>query len=131
MSFVRTLPPSPSFESEGLKGYQFPHLRNQDLEIYLLDVWAGHDYFIISKQLTRVYYILEGSGHFTIDNTKYPVRPGMLVEVPPNIEYSYSGAMKIILISHPRWFNGNEIKTKKNPDVIRPLRRRVFPRLGG
>ncbi len=132
MSYVRTLPPSPSFEMEGLKGYQFPPLKDQDLEIHFLDVLTGHDSFVISKQLTRVYYILEGRGNFTIDNTEYAVEPGVLVEVPPKTEYSYSGTMKIILISHPRWFKGNEVETKKNPDVYRgSLWRRVFPKLGG
>jgi hypothetical protein len=45
----------------------------------------------------------------------------MLVEVPPNIEYSYSGSMKLLLIGNPRWFKGNEEVTKKNPDVFSGL----------
>ena len=42
----------------------------------------------------------------------------MLVEVPPKVEYSYSGTMKLLAISKPRWFSGNDTVTKWNPDVI-------------
>ena len=117
MSYILTLPSLPSFTLKGMKGYQFQSLRNKELDIYILDIEKGHDTFIISKNITRIYYILEGRGYFTIENQKYDVEPGMLVEVPPNIEYSYSGAMKIVLISNPRWFKGNEEVTRKNPDV--------------
>jgi len=46
------------------------------------------------------------------------VAPGLLVEVPPGVEYSYSGSMKIFLVSHPRWFEGNEQTTRNNPEVV-------------
>jgi mannose-6-phosphate isomerase-like protein (cupin superfamily) len=101
-----------------LAGYEFQPLRDQDIAVHLLDVHKGHDTFIISEALTRIYYIIEGTGVFTIDNQKYDVVPGLLVEVPPGIEYSYSGSMKIFLVSHPRWFEGNERMTKLNPDVV-------------
>src|SRR5206468_7647628 len=48
---------------------------------------------------------------------------GMLVEIPPRVEYSYSGKMKLICISKPRWFSGNDKYTKWNPDVVQA----VFP----
>ena len=85
---------------------------------------------MISKKITRIYYILEGEGYFTIDNHKYDVRPSMLIEVPPNVEYSYSGKMKLLLIGNPRWFKGNEVVTKKNPDVFATMPiRRFFSKL--
>ena len=122
MPYVYTITASsPCFTGKGLKGYQFGPLRNQEVEIHFVDVVKGHDTFFISKRLTRLYYVLEGKGYFTIENQKYDVEPGMLVEVPPNIEYSYSGSMKLLLIGNPRWFKGNEEVTKKNPDVYRGL----------
>lgn len=39
--------------------------------------------------------------------------------MPPGVEHSYSGLMKLFLVSHPRWFAGNERTTRKNPDVVR------------
>jgi AraC-like ligand binding domain len=117
MSYVLTASSSPSFALKGLAGYEFQPLKHQDIAVHYLDVHDGHDTFMISKVLTRLYYIIEGTGVFTIDNQKYDVAPGLLVEVPPGVEYSYSGSMKILLVSHPRWFQGNERTTRKNPDV--------------
>jgi mannose-6-phosphate isomerase-like protein (cupin superfamily) len=117
MSYLLTIPSSPSFVMRGLNGYQFHPLANQQLDVYVLDVHAGHDTFIVSKTLTRVYYVLEGRGVFVIENHRYDVEAGLLVEVPPGVEYSYSGVMKLLAISNPRWFKGNDQETRRNPDV--------------
>ena len=42
----------------------------------------------------------------------------MLVEIPSKVEYCYSGKMKLIVLSTPRWFAGNDKFTKWNPDVV-------------
>jgi mannose-6-phosphate isomerase-like protein (cupin superfamily) len=118
MAYVLAASSSPSFALKGLAGYEFQALKHEDIAVHLVDVYGGHDTFMISKVLARLYYIIEGTGVFTIDNQKYDVTPGLLVEVPPGVEYSYSGSMKILLVSHPRWFEGNERITRKNPDVV-------------
>jgi mannose-6-phosphate isomerase-like protein (cupin superfamily) len=118
MSYVLAASSSPSFALKGVMGYEFQPLKEQEIAVHLLDVHKGHDTFQISKALTRSYDIIEGTGVFTIDNQKYDVVPGLLVEVPPSVEYSYSGSMKILLVSHPRWFEGNERTTRMNPDVV-------------
>jgi mannose-6-phosphate isomerase-like protein (cupin superfamily) len=118
MSYVLAASSSPSFILKGMAGYEFRPLKDDDFAVHLLDVKEGHDTFMISKALTRIYYIIEGTGAFTIDNQRYDVAPGLIVEVPPGVEYSYSGSMKILLVSHPRWFAGNERMTRNNPDVV-------------
>jgi mannose-6-phosphate isomerase-like protein (cupin superfamily) len=118
MSYVLAASSSPSFTLKGMAGYEFQPLKDEDFAVHLLDVQKGHDTFMISEALTRIYYIIEGAGVFTIDNQKYDVVPGLVVEVPPGVEYSYSGSMKILLVSHPRWFEGNERMTRNNPDVV-------------
>ena len=119
MSYVLAVSSAPSFTLTGMAGYEFRPLKDEDFAVHLLMVHRGHDTFMISKALTRIYYIIEGTGAFTIDNQKYDVAPGLIVEVPPGVEYSYSGSMKILLVSHPRWFEGNERMTRNNPDVVR------------
>ena len=116
-SYVLRLPTSPSYVGRGLRGFQFKPLQNQELDVHFVDVKTGHDTFLISKKITRIYYVLDGHGHFTIGDQNYEVEPGVLVEVPPKLEYSYSGTMKLLLIGTPRWFEGNEEFTKRNPDV--------------
>jgi len=118
MLYTHSLPSSVSFTGKGLFGYTFGPLNQRDLEIYYIKVEKGHDFFMISKKITRIYYILSGSGYFTIGNEKYDVQDGMLVEVPPKVEFCYSGKMTMIGISKPRWFGGNDRPTKWNPDVV-------------
>src|SRR5271169_4069764 len=119
MQYVYSLPTLTSFDGKGLFGYTFGPLKQNDLEIYYIEVEKGHDTFMVSKKITRTYYVLCGSGYFTIADRRYDVSPGMLVEVPPKVEYSYSGKMKLIAVSKPRWFSGNDTHTKWNPDVVR------------
>jgi chemotaxis methyl-accepting protein methylase/mannose-6-phosphate isomerase-like protein (cupin superfamily) len=118
MQYLYSLPTSVSFTGKGLFGYTFGPLNQKDLEILYIDVEKGHDTFIVSKKITRVYYILDGKGYFIIGGHKYDVNAGMLVEVPPKVEYSYSGKMKLLTVSKPRWFSGNDKITKWNPDVV-------------
>ncbi len=117
-SYQLNIPASPSFTGKGLTGYTFDGLKNRRLEILFADVEKGHDTFMISRKITRIYYVVEGNGFFTIDGEKLDVYSGMLLEVPPKVEYSYSGNMKLIIISNPPWHEGNDIFTKPNPDVF-------------
>src|SRR3974377_582185 len=118
MPYVYSLPTSASFTGKGLLGYAFGPLNQKDLDVCYIEVEKGHDTFMISKKIARTYYVLRGTGYFTIDNHKYDVVPGVLVEVPPRVEYCYSGKMTLILFSRPRWFRGNDTQTKWNLDVV-------------
>jgi mannose-6-phosphate isomerase-like protein (cupin superfamily)/SAM-dependent methyltransferase len=118
MPYIYSLPALTSFDGKGLFGYTFGPLKQKDLEVYYIEAQKGHDTFMVSAKITRTYYVLMGSGYFTIADRRYDVNPGMLVEVPPGVEYSYSGEMKLIALSKPRWFAGNDTHTKWNPDVV-------------
>src|SRR5271167_5266096 len=118
MPYVYSLPTSASFTGKGLLGYTFGPLNHKDLEVYYVEVEKGHDTFMVSKKITRIYYVLSGNGYFTIGDHKYDVSSGRLVEVPPNIEYCYSGKMTLLAFSKPRWFSGNDTFTKWNADVV-------------
>ncbi len=117
LPYVFTRPASASFTGKGLLGYSFYPLC-QDADVYYIESEKGHDTFMVSKKITRTYYVLSGSGHFTIDDIRYDVGPGMLVEVPPKVEYTYSGKMTLIGFARPRWFSGNDTHTRSNPDVV-------------
>jgi SAM-dependent methyltransferase len=118
MAYIHSLPPIPSFDGKGLFGYTFGSLQQKDVDVYYIVVDGGHDTFMISRKITRIYYVIEGGGYFTIDHKEYNVGSGMLVEVPPKVEYSYSGRMKLIAFARPRWFAGNDTHTKWNRDAI-------------
>jgi len=118
MPYVYSLPTTVSFTGKGLLGYAFGPLRQRDLDVYYVEVEKGHDVFMISKKITRTYYVLAGTGYFMIDSHKFDVYPGVLVEIPPRVEYCYSGKMTLLAFSRPRWFRGNDVFTKWNPDVV-------------
>ncbi len=115
---IYSRPTLPSFHGRGLYGYTFGPLKQRDLEIYYVEVQKGHDTFMVSKKITRTYYVCEGSGYFTIGGVRYDVSAGMLIEVPPQQEYSYSGQMTLLTLSIPRWYSGNDTHTKWNPAVV-------------
>jgi hypothetical protein len=117
MPYTYSLPKLTSFTGVGLHGYSFGPLRQKDLDIYYIESEKGHDTFMVSKKITRTYYVLSGHGYFTINSRRYDVCSGVLVEVPPKVEYSYSGKMTLIAFARPRWFSGNDTHTKWNPDV--------------
>jgi len=117
LRYVYTLPVSEPFTGKGLLGYAFGPLR-QNIDVYYIEVEKGHDTFMISKKISRIYHVLAGSGYFTIDGVKYDVCPGVIVEVPPKVEYSYSGKMTLIGFATPRWFRGNDTHTRWNRDVV-------------
>jgi SAM-dependent methyltransferase len=118
MSYTYSLPTAVSFRGKGMFGYTFGPLRQKGLEIYYIEAEKGHDTFMVSRRIARTYYVLSGSGHFTINDQRYPVEAGILVEVPPRTEFSYSGKMTLLCLSIPRWFSGNDRFTKWNPDVF-------------
>ena len=91
MRYLYSLPTSPSFTGKGLSGYTFGPLNQKNLEICYIEVEKGNELFMASKKYSRIYYVIRGSGHFTIDKREYDVCSGMLVEVPPKVEYCYSG----------------------------------------
>lgn len=110
------LPSEPTFAQKGLKGFRYP-LQTKDYEVYLVEVSKGHDDYIISEKITHTYYLLEGAGFFDIKGENRELKAGELIEVPPGVEYTYSGQMKLLLVMSPPWFEGNEKITKKNPAV--------------
>ena len=115
---VHSLPATPAFKGRGLLGYNFAPLAQKDLDLYYVEVEGGHDTFMISKRITRTYYILSGAGYFTIDGRRHDVAPGMVVEVPPKVEYSYSGQMRYVAFCTPRWRSGSDQHTRWNEDVV-------------
>ena len=117
-AYTYSLPTAVSFTGKGLLGYAFGPLNRKDVDVYYIEVEKGHDTFMISRKITRTYYVLAGTGYFTIDGQKYGVRPGALVEVPPRVEYCYSGKMTLIAFARPGLFSGNDTHTKWNPDVV-------------
>lgn len=118
MPYIYTLPAFESFRGKGLFGYSFGALEQKDLEVLYIVSEAGHDTFMICRGVTRTYYVLAGNGSFTIDGRVYTVSPGVLVEVPRGIEYSYSGRMTMLGFCKRHRFHRKDTWTRWNRDVV-------------
>src|SRR5580658_5308689 len=86
MPYIHPLPKATAFTGTGLEGYSFGPLQT-DLDVYYIESQKGHDTFINSKKIVRIYYVLSGMGYFTISNRRYDVSRGVLIEVPAKVEY--------------------------------------------
>ena len=118
MPYIYPLPTSVSFRGKGLFGYSFGRMHNKDLEVLYVESETGHDTFMICKGMARVYYILAGHGSFTIEGRDYQVSPGLLVECPGGVEYTYSGRMTMLAFCQRQWFRRKDKFTKWNPAVV-------------
>lgn len=118
MPYLYELPVLVSFRGKGLFGYSFGPMQQKDVEVLYVESETGHDTFMVCRGLVRTYYILAGSGCFTIDGRVYDVGTGMLIEVPSGVEYSYSGRMRMLVFCKQRWFHRKDKWTKWNRDVV-------------
>jgi chemotaxis methyl-accepting protein methylase len=118
MPNVYKLPASVSFRGKGLFGYSFGSMNQKDLEVLYVESETGHDTFMILRGVTRTYYVLAGSGSFTFDGHEHKVSSRDLVEVPPGVEYAYSGRMTMLAFCRRGWFARKDKFTRWNPDVV-------------
>ena len=95
--YIKKCPQEPSFGQEGLNGYSY-NINNTSLSIDVEDVYKGHEKYCTSLVSTIIYYVISGSGTFKIDNQKYDVIEGDVIEIPKNTEFVFAGKMKLLLI---------------------------------
>jgi len=118
MPYLYKLPTSVSFRGKGLFGYSFGQMQQKDLEVLYIESKTGHDTFMILRGVTRTYYVLSGSGSFTIDGHQHSASPGDLIEVPPGVEYCYSGRMTMLAFCRTGRFHRRDKFTRWNQDVV-------------
>lgn len=57
----------------------------------------------------RIYYILEGTGYFIINDERIEVEPTDVIIVPRNTVYDYFGKMKLFLVHTPAYCYDAEV----------------------
>ncbi|RXA20454.1 cupin domain-containing protein [Methanosarcina sp. MSH10X1] len=63
----------------------------------------GHTEEFLHEKSDFIYYILEGSGVWTIDDREYEARAGDVVVVPAGKRFWFRGNLKQICITAPAW----------------------------
>ncbi len=112
MNYIKKKPKKPTFSQKGLDGFMY-NLEDKNLEVYYTNSRKGHDDFVIANTFSHIYYVLSGKGIFIINNKKYKVRKGMLVEIPPKVEFAHSGKMEFLEIINPP-FDAKNIKITRS-----------------
>lgn len=64
---------------------------------------VGKQKFGYSKERDAVYYVLEGSGEFFIEDEKFTVEKGDLVFIPKGVKYKDSGRLTLLSVSVPKF----------------------------
>ena len=108
MEYIYKLPNEPSFIQNGLNGFSY-EITNKNISIDIEDVYKGHEKYCKSLVSTFIYYVLDGTGIFKIENNKYNVVQGDVIEIPSNTEFVFAGKMKLLLIMNPDFNKDNEI----------------------
>jgi ADP-ribose pyrophosphatase YjhB (NUDIX family)/mannose-6-phosphate isomerase-like protein (cupin superfamily) len=60
------------------------------------------------------YYIIDGSGEFTINGQTHPVKTGDLIVIPPGNIFTWRGHLKMLLINTPHYSPDQETELPKN-----------------
>ncbi|MFA6090067.1 MAG: AraC family ligand binding domain-containing protein [Candidatus Woesearchaeota archaeon] len=98
-----------SFEKVGIKGKKFSVA---DLTtragVVIIKTDKGHETTLIEHECDFIYYILEGSGYFLINDQKEECTSGDLVVIPAGSKFRYVGKIKMLLISTPAFFPEQE-----------------------
>jgi mannose-6-phosphate isomerase-like protein (cupin superfamily) len=102
--YVLHEPSANSFEKVGIQGKVFPSRELADSAGFaLITTETGHETTIIEHESNFIYYILEGSGFFEVDEQREDCAAGDLVVIPMGKKFTYKGKLKMLLVSTPPW----------------------------
>lgn len=119
MEYVYALPTSTTFKADRVAGDEYGPIK-QKFDIYRISSTVEDHGCVMSRRVSTNYYVISGQGCFAIAGGRYDVTSGMLVEVPPKVEYSYSGSMELLCFHRRDWLKRNNTFKRCNPDVQSP-----------
>lgn len=111
--YVKKCPKEPSFVQNGLNGYSYD-ISNNSISIDIEDVYKGHEKYCKSTTSSFIYYVLSGEGIFKINNERYNVTEGDVIEIPKNTDFVFAGKMKLLLIMTPPFNPESQIDGAEN-----------------
>ena len=69
---------------------------NRGFSSLIIQVHGEHPPKRMLEDTTRTYFVLEGSGSFSLDGIRKTVEKGELVVIEPDGEYQYEGEMSLL-----------------------------------
>jgi mannose-6-phosphate isomerase-like protein (cupin superfamily) len=64
---------------------------------------SGHAEEFFHEKSAFIFYIIEGSGVWVIEDVEYPVEASDVVVVPPGKRFFYRGNLRQVCITAPAW----------------------------
>jgi mannose-6-phosphate isomerase-like protein (cupin superfamily) len=92
------------FEKQGVRMriYNTKDQCSQASIVYQETETGHHEEFYHSKS-NFIFYIIEGSGTWFIEDQPYQVEAGDVLIIPPNNRFYYQGSLKQVCITSPAW----------------------------
>lgn len=63
----------------------------------------GHAEEFFHEKSAFIYYIIEGSGVWVIEDREYPAQAGDVVMVPPGKRFYFRGRLRQVCVTVPAW----------------------------
>jgi mannose-6-phosphate isomerase-like protein (cupin superfamily) len=95
---------------------------NKDINFVRVSVKEGH-FEEFKNTSSFIYYLIEGSGVFVLNDEEVLVKQGDVVSVPPDTRIHYFGSMELVLIVSPPWAAENETHIRDIDPGENPLKR--------
>ncbi len=88
------------FQREGFDGHVYvPSDAGTGFNVLSVDVHGSHPRKRMMGDTTRTYYVIDGTGSFTLGDDTSEVSSGDLFVIPPDGEYEYSGQMRLLEVN--------------------------------
>lgn len=76
--------------------------------VVLQETGQGHGEEFLHETSAFIYYILEGTGTWVIEDEEFEVQASDVVIVPPGKRFYFRGALKQLCITAPAWTEQHE-----------------------
>ena len=74
-----------------------------DAAVVYQETQTGHSEEFYHSKSNFIFYIIEGSGIWFIEDIPYEVNEGDVVIVPPGKRFYYKGSLKQVCVTSPAW----------------------------
>ena len=92
------------FEKQGVKMRVYNSKEQcENASVVYQETTKGHSEEFYHAKSNFIFYIIEGSGTWYIEDEPYDVSAGDIVIVPPNKRFYYKGVLRQVCITSPAW----------------------------
>ena len=113
-NYIRKKSSKPDFEENNFfKGYYLNVMR-QDVGVDYIEMESGHQFYQKEAKSIHIYYVLDGKGVVCINEHKYGIEQGDIIEIPINTEFAFKGKLKMIEIMNPPFDINTHTNTRIN-----------------